>query len=109
MPSILVHSGVHRIQARSDRFEERRPSRQRLAVPTSDGTRYTGAAEQTLAGIQKWSLGNGTWTYDYTLQSGLGLGVTYQADGLPTGESFTTLRSAAAGDVYRGVAFAPGS
>ncbi|HKC27496.1 MAG TPA: hypothetical protein VKB75_05745, partial [Jatrophihabitans sp.] len=141
---------------------------------TFDGTTYTGAAKQTLAGIQKWSLVNGNWTYDYTLQSGLGLGVTYQADGLPTGtnpatglpwapaadgvrnptgkvnsdgsvtlygvtstiggvsdpganpnklvtitdnlaattlptaESFTTLRSAAAGDVYRGVAFTPG-
>jgi hypothetical protein len=136
---------------------------------------YTAAAQQTLAGIQKWSLVNGSWTYDYTLQSGLGLGQPYQAAGLPAGdnpatgkpwapavdgvrnptgkvnsdgtvtlygvtsaiggvsdpganpnklvtitddlgattqpagESFSTLRSAAAGDVYRGVAFTPGS
>lgn len=140
---------------------------------TFDGTSYSGAAAQTLAGIQKWSLIDGTWTYDYTLQSGLGLGVPYQVDGLPSGTnpttglpwspavdgvrnptgkinsdgtvtlygvtstiggvsdpgadpnklvtitdtltarslpdgaSFTTLRSAPAGDVYRGVAFTP--
>lgn len=139
---------------------------------SASGT-YAAAAQQTLAGIQKWSLVNGTWTYDYTLQSGLGLGVPYQADGLPPGdnpatgkpwapavdgvrnptgtvgsdgtvtlyavtsavggvfdpgadpnklvtitdnlaatslpasESFTTLRSAAAGDVYRGVSLTP--
>ncbi|MGN6722953.1 MAG: hypothetical protein ACTHJM_10100 [Marmoricola sp.] len=135
---------------------------------------YTNAAAQNLAGIQKWTLGANGWTYDYTLQSGLGLGVPYAADGLPTGmnsvsglpwavavdgirqltgkvnadgsvtlfgvtsavggvtdpganpnklvsitdqpgatttqgQSFTTLATAGAGDVYRGVAFAPGS
>ncbi|WP_245594529.1 hypothetical protein [Actinospica robiniae] len=46
---------------------------------------YTDAAAQNLAGIQKWSLVNGTWTYDYTLNTGLGLGVPYTAKGLPTG------------------------
>ncbi|HEY3713858.1 MAG TPA: hypothetical protein VGL39_04960 [Jatrophihabitantaceae bacterium] len=142
---------------------------------TFDGTRYSAAAAQTLAGIQKWSLINGTWTYDYTLQSGLGLGVPYQVAGLPTGinpltglpwapavdgvhnltgtvnangtvtlygvtstiggltdpgadpnklvtitdnptastppagPTFTTLRTATAGDVYRGVSLTPGS
>lgn len=142
---------------------------------TFDGTTYSAAAGQTLAGIQKWSLDNGVWTYDYTLQAGLGLGVPYQVDGLPTGtnpltgvpwtpavdgvrnitgkvntdgtvtlygvtaaiggvtdpgadpnklvtitdnptattppgsQTYTTLRTATAGDVYRGVAFTPGS
>ena len=140
----------------------------------SDGT-YTAAAAQNLAGIQKWSLVNGMWTYDYTLNAGLDLGMPYtvtglptgtnsitgrpwtpavdgvrnltgktNADGtvtlyaatsaiggvsdygadpnklvtitdtttataLPTGEQFTTLRTAAAGNIFRGVAFAPGS
>jgi len=140
-----------------------------------NGTAYSDAAAQNLAGIQKWSLVNGTWTYDYTLQSGLGLGQPYQVAGLPTGtntitglpwapavdgihnltgrtnndgsvtlygvtssvggvsdpgadpnklvavtdslsgssqpsgESFRTLRTAGAGDVYRGVSLTPGS
>jgi len=140
----------------------------------SNGT-YTAAAAQNLAGIQKWSLVNGAWTYDYTLNAGLDLGVPYavaglptgtnnitgrpwtpavagvrnltgkvNADGtvtlyavtsavggvsdygadpnklvsitdateantLPTGEHFTTLRTADAGDIFRGVAFTPGS
>jgi hypothetical protein len=52
---------------------------------TFDGTSYAGAAAQTLAGIQKWSLIDGSWSYDYTLQTGLDLGVPYQAPGLPTG------------------------
>jgi hypothetical protein len=57
----------------------------------ANGT-YTGAAEQNLAGIQKWSLVNGSWTYDYTLNAGLGLGVPYTVDGLPTGENPLTNR-----------------
>jgi hypothetical protein len=134
---------------------------------------YTDAAAENLAGIQKWSLVNGVWTYDYTLNAGLGLGVPYIVPGLPTGtnaitgrpwtpavdgirnftgkvncdgsvtlygvttsiggvsdyganpnklvtitdnaaattlptgEQFSTLRTASAGDVYRGVSFAP--
>ncbi|WP_427884999.1 hypothetical protein ACQHIV_22735 [Kribbella sp. GL6] len=51
---------------------------------------YTGAAAQTLAGIQKWSLVNGTWTYAYTLQNGLGLGRPYSAAGLPAGTNVAT-------------------
>jgi hypothetical protein len=136
---------------------------------------YTAAAAQTLAGIQKWSLVNGSWNYDYTLNAGLGLGVPYTVAGLPSGtntitgrpwtpavdgvrnltgkinadgtvtlyavtstiggvsdyganpnklvaitdtsaatmlpasEHFTTLQTASAGDVLRGVSFAPGS
>jgi hypothetical protein len=142
---------------------------------TYSNGRYTAAAAQNLAGIQKWSLVNGAWTYDYTLNAGLDLGVPYPVAGLPTGtnaitgrpwtpavdgvrnltgrtnadgtvtlyavttaiggvsdygadpnklvsvtdatnatalpagEQFTTLRTAAAGDVFRGVAFAPGT
>jgi hypothetical protein len=140
----------------------------------SNGT-YTDAAAQNLAGIQKWSLVDGAWTYDYTLNAGLDLGVPYTVAGLPTGtnsitgrpwapavdgvrnlvgktnadgtvtlyavtsavggvsdygadpnklvsitdttaattlpagEQFSTLRTADAGDIYRGVAFTPGS
>ncbi|MBO0871507.1 MAG: hypothetical protein J2P15_23390, partial [Micromonosporaceae bacterium] len=142
---------------------------------TYDNGIYTAAAAQNLAGIQKWSLVNGAWTYRYTLNAGLNLGVPYTVDGLPAGinsitgvpwtpavdgvrnltgrtnadgtvslyavttaiggvsdygadpnklvsitdapaatspapgEQFSTLRTAAAGDVFRGVAFAPGS
>lgn len=50
----------------------------------SDGS-FTAAAAQNLAGIQKWSLVHGTWTYDYTLNAGLGLGVPYTVAGLPAG------------------------
>ncbi|WP_143765510.1 hypothetical protein [Catenulispora acidiphila] len=57
----------------------------------ADGS-YTGAAAQNLAGIQKWSLVNGTWTYDYTLNTGLGLGVPYTVAGLPTGTNPATGR-----------------
>lgn len=142
---------------------------------TFSGGSYTAAAAQSLAGIQKWSLVGGSWKYDYTLQSGLGLGTPYTVAGLPTGTNpltgvpwtpavdgiknftgtvnadgtvslygvttsvggvsdygananklvtvtdqlsagtvpstatFHTLRTAAAGDVYRGVSFTPGS
>jgi hypothetical protein len=57
----------------------------------SNGT-YTDAAAENLAGIQKWSLVNGAWTYDYTLNTGLGLGVPYTVPGLPTGTNAITGR-----------------
>lgn len=57
----------------------------------SNGT-YTDAAAENLAGIQKWSLLNGAWTYDYTLNAGLGLGVPYTVPGLPTGTNAVTGR-----------------
>jgi hypothetical protein len=57
----------------------------------SDGS-YTAAAAENLAGIQKWSLVNGVWKYDYTLNAGLGLGVPYSVPGLPTGVNAVTGR-----------------
>jgi hypothetical protein len=55
----------------------------------ADGS-FTAAAAQNLAGIQKWSLVDGTWTYDYTLNTGLGLGAPYRVAGLPTGTNAIT-------------------
>ena len=43
------------------------------------------AAADNLAGLQKWSLVNGTWQMDYVLQSGLGLGTTYTVSGTTAG------------------------
>jgi hypothetical protein len=43
------------------------------------------AAGDTNAGLEKWSLINGTWIQDYVLQNGLGLGSTYQACGTTVG------------------------
>ena len=136
-----------------------------------DGT-MANAGLDIEGGLQKWSLVNGTWKYDYTLQAGLKLGVpctiggtdaagdsgsyTTETDGLRnitgevnpdgtvtifgvtstvsnsgdqgadpnevvditdmlgdtlasqvTGEDFNTLETAAFGQVYRGVSFAP--
>ncbi len=125
------------------------------------------AATSKVAGLQKWSLVNGTWQMDYVLQSGLNLGQAYNVANYPaslnpatdglrniTGhvntdgtvtiyaitstvstngdqgadpnklvaitdtlanltaagaasEQFTTLKSAAAGEVLRGVALTP--
>ncbi len=131
--------------------------------PPVNGNQASPAAQAT-AGVQKWSLVNGTWHLLYILQNGLNIGVPYTVgtypspatDGcrnltgrvngngtveiyavtstvsasgdqgadpnklvkvtdllaattLPTGGlgHFTTVRSAAAGEVLRGVAFAP--
>jgi uncharacterized protein (TIGR03437 family) len=127
------------------------------------------AATSKFAGLQKWSLANGTWQQDYVLQDGLNLGQQYTIPNYPTTlnpatdglrnitgkvngdgtvtiwavtstvstngdqgadpnmlvsvtdtlanttaaaaatEKFTILRTASAGEVYRGVAFAPSS
>ena len=40
------------------------------------------AAKSTTAGLEKWSLVNGTWTLDYVLQNELNLGVAYSVPGL---------------------------
>jgi hypothetical protein len=42
------------------------------------------AATQATAGVQKWSLVDGTWHMDYVLQNGLNIGVPYSVPGYPT-------------------------
>src|SRR5665213_3554528 len=58
---------------------------------TVSGT-YTNAAVQTTAGLQKWVFNSTTnsWTYAYTLQSGLNLGVPYTVTGYPSGNNAAT-------------------
>jgi uncharacterized protein (TIGR03437 family) len=133
-----------------------------------DGVLADAAGSKT-AGLQKWTLANGTWTMAYVLQNGLNLGAPYSMANYPasinpataglrniTGivnsngtvtvygvtstvstngdqgadpnklvsitdtlanttaagaaaESFTTLRSAVAGEILRGISFAPTS
>ena len=43
------------------------------------------ASGDTMAGLEKWSLINGTWIEDYVLQNGLGLGTPYQVCGTTVG------------------------
>jgi len=54
--------------------------------------KFTKAAAQTTAGLQKWLLdsGLGMWKRAYTLQSGLGLGVPYTVANYPTGNNPAT-------------------
>jgi arylsulfatase A-like enzyme len=49
------------------------------------------AAKDVNAGLEKWSLVNGTWKLDYTLQNGLNLGQDYSASVAkgPNGETYT--------------------
>jgi hypothetical protein len=56
---------------------------------TATGT-YTTAAAQTMAGLQKWVLQNGSWTLAYTLRSGLSLGTPYTVPGYPAGDNAAT-------------------
>ena len=53
---------------------------------------YTVAAGQTTAGLEKWVFDDvtGSWTYLYTLQTGLNLGVPYAVTGYPTGNNALT-------------------
>ena len=46
---------------------------------------YTNTAASTTAGLQKWSFNGTQWVHDYTLQTGLNLGVPYTVSGYPTG------------------------
>jgi uncharacterized protein (TIGR03437 family) len=48
-----------------------------------DGT-AADAAGSTTAGLQKWTLVNGTWQMAYVLQNGLNLGVPYSVSNYPT-------------------------
>jgi hypothetical protein len=51
--------------------------------------KYTAAAAQTGAGLQKWVFdsGLGAWKLAYVLRAGLNLGVPYTVDGYPTGQN----------------------
>jgi hypothetical protein len=51
--------------------------------------KYTAAAAQTSAGLQKWVFdsGLGAWKLAYVLQAGLNLGVPYTVKGYPTGQN----------------------
>jgi uncharacterized protein (TIGR03437 family) len=48
-----------------------------------DGT-AADAGVSKYAGLQKWSLVNGTWQLDYVMQNGLGLGVPYAVPNYPS-------------------------
>jgi phosphodiesterase/alkaline phosphatase D-like protein len=54
-----------------------------------DGT-IANAGTDTLSGLQKWTLANGIWTLNYTLQNGLHLGATYAVPNGPNGEVYPT-------------------
>jgi hypothetical protein len=47
------------------------------------------AARDVGAGLQKWSLNNGTWQLDYTLTNGLNLGAAYTVSGTNSGNTGT--------------------
>ena len=47
-----------------------------------DGT-AANASTSKIAGLQKWSLANGTWQLDYVLQNGLNLGQAYSVSNYP--------------------------
>src|SRR5258708_706954 len=51
--------------------------------------KYTAAATQTGAGLQKWvfDTGLGAWKLAYVLQAGLNLGVPYTVANYPTGQN----------------------
>jgi hypothetical protein len=54
--------------------------------------KYTAAATQTSAGLQKWvfDAGLGAWKLAYVLQAGLNLGVPYTVKNYPTGQNPAT-------------------
>jgi hypothetical protein len=54
-----------------------------LVTPAVNGN-VADAATLATAGIQKWSLVNGTWKLDYMLQDGLNIGVPYSIPNYPT-------------------------
>jgi hypothetical protein len=72
--------------------------------PTSG--KYTAAATQTTAGLQKWVFDStvGAWKLAYVLQAGLNLGIPYKVTGYPTGlNSATGLPWAPAADGIRNI------
>jgi hypothetical protein len=54
-----------------------------LVTPAVNGN-VADAQSQATAGVQKWSLVNGTWTMLYVLQDGLNIGVPYGVENYPT-------------------------
>jgi hypothetical protein len=52
--------------------------------------RYTTAAAQTTAGLQKWVFNGSSWQLAYTLTGGLNLGVPYPVPGYPAGNNPAT-------------------
>jgi hypothetical protein len=52
-----------------------------LVSPPVNGN-VADASAQATAGLQKWSLVDGTWQMDYVLQNGLNIGVPYSVPGL---------------------------
>jgi hypothetical protein len=54
-----------------------------LVTPALNGN-VADAATQATAGVQKWSLVNGTWKLLYILQNGLNIGVPYSVRNYPT-------------------------
>ena len=68
--------------------------------------KYTTAAAQTGAGLQKWVFDStlGAWKLAYVLQAGLNLGVPYTVAGYPTGQNpKTSLPWAPAADGLRNI------
>ena len=53
-----------------------------LVTPAVNGN-VADAQSLATAGLQKWSLANGTWTMDYVIQAGLNIGVPYSVPGYP--------------------------
>jgi hypothetical protein len=53
-----------------------------LVTPAVNGN-VADAASQATAGLQKWSLVNGTWQLDYILQDGLNIGIPYSVPNYP--------------------------
>ena len=75
-----------------------------LYVADEGNGKFTGAATQTTAGLQKWVFNSslGAWQLAYVLQSGLSLGVPYTISGYPTGQNpKTSLPWAPAADGLR--------
>ncbi len=53
-----------------------------------EGLQVTTPVNDTSAGLEKWSLANGTWVQDYVLQSGLTLGIPYTVSLDPSGTMY---------------------
>jgi hypothetical protein len=54
-----------------------------LVIPAVNGN-VADAATLATAGVQKWTLANGTWHRDYVLQNGLNIGVPYSVPNYPS-------------------------